>query len=63
MSDYDPNRAERASESRRRWTWIIGLVALAVVIGVIYAMSNHGGAPASTAQAPAPAAPGGAGRR
>jgi hypothetical protein len=72
MSDYDPNGAYRAPDSRRLWMWVIGLVALALIVGAVYSMSSHGGrsvatdgAPASTAQAPAraPAASGGAGRR
>ena len=72
MSDYDPNGAYRAPDSRRLWMWVIGLVALALIVGAVYSMSNHAGrsvatdgAPASMARAPgpAPAAPGGAGRR
>jgi hypothetical protein len=73
MTDYDRNRPNRPPDSRRTWTWILGILALVVVVGfVVYSLGSHRDRAAiaagdakspATAQTPAPAAPGGLGRR
>jgi len=65
MSNYD-NSPRPTADNNRMWAWIAGIVAVILVIGGVYALSDrngpstasNGGA-ASTAQAPA--APGGSG--
>jgi len=60
MSDYNDNR-DRTPGKGKAWGWVAGLIALAVVVAGVYALSDHrnastassGSATQSTAQSPA----------